>query len=62
MMHETDQFQGDPSLEGLVVVCDSDARHITKRRPEDQLRKEFSPLKWQAIVNHGCGVEIEEAK
>lgn len=61
MMHETDQFQGDPSLEDLVVVCDFDARHITKRRPEE-LRKAFSPPKWQTIVNHGCGVEIEEAK
>ena len=49
------------SLDGLVVLCDFDARQITKRWSEDLiLRKEFSRLtllKWQTIMNHGCGVE-----
>ena len=52
------------SLDGLVVLRDFDARQITKRRSED-LRKEFSRLtllKWQTIVDHGCGAEMNEAK
>ena len=52
------------SLDGLVVLRDFDARQITKRRSED-LRKEFrrlTLLKWQTIVDHGCGAEINEAK
>ena len=54
------------SLDGLVVLRDFDAHQITKRRSEDLiLRKEFSRLtllKWQTIVNHGCGAEIGEVK
>ena len=52
------------SLDGLVVLRDFDARQITKRRSED-LRKEFTHLtilKWQTVLNHGCGAESEEAK
>lgn len=52
------------SLDGLVVLRDFDAQQITKRRSED-LRKEFTHLtllKWQTILNHGCGAESEEAK
>ena len=52
------------SLDGLVVLRDFDARQITKRRSED-LRKEFrrlTLLKRQTVVDHGYGVEIEEAK
>ena len=47
-----------PSLDGLIVPSDFDAKKISKRRSED-LMKEFTrlaPLKWQTIAHYGAGV------
>jgi hypothetical protein len=52
------------SLSGLIVLRGFDAKQITKRRSED-LRKELNRLmflKWQTVVKHGSGDEVQDAK
>ena len=52
------------SLDGLVVLRDTDFGQITKRRAED-LRKEISRLEslgLQTVVNNGSEEEVQEAK
>ena len=52
------------SLDGLIVLCDFDAKKISKWRSED-LRKEFpclALLKWETIARYGARADVEATK